>query len=146
MEHGVWTALRLLDEGVYADSGEGAEIDADTPGLAHVFNLLSLILPREPLRIAYRGLHTDDPRLRGTALEYLDRVLPPRVQAALDGVVQRGAGRTERRATNGAGSDALEALMRSRDSISRSLAAIRTSREQRPDEIPGEGQDEEGGS
>jgi AAA family ATP:ADP antiporter len=146
VEHGVWTALRLLDEGVYADSGEGAEIDADTPGLAHVFNLLSLILPREPLRIAYRGLHTDDPRLRGTALEYLDRVLPPRVQAALDGVVQRGAGRTERRATNGAGSDALEALMRSRDSISRSLAAIRTSREQRPDEIPGEGQDEEGRS
>ena len=44
--------------------------------LAHVFTLLSLVLPTAPLQIAYRGLHTDDPKLRGTALEYLEGVLP----------------------------------------------------------------------
>ena len=44
--------------------------------LAHVFTLLSLVLPTAPLQIAYRGLHTDDPGLRGTALEYLEGVLP----------------------------------------------------------------------
>ena len=44
--------------------------------LAHVFTLLSLVLPTVPLQIAYRGLQTDDAALRGTALEYLEGVLP----------------------------------------------------------------------
>ena len=48
-----------------------------------MFTLLSLVLPREPLRIAYRGLHSDDRQLRGTALEYLDAVLPPDVRDVL---------------------------------------------------------------
>ena len=52
-------------------------------GLAHVFALLSTILPTEPLRIAYRGLHTDDSGLRGTALEYLETVLPKEIRDAL---------------------------------------------------------------
>lgn len=52
-------------------------------GLAHVFTLLSLVLPSEPLHIAYRGLHTDDRALRGTALEYLESVLPPDVRDVL---------------------------------------------------------------
>jgi hypothetical protein len=52
-------------------------------GLAHVFLLLSIVLPSEPLRIAYRGVHTDDRALRGTALEYLDSVLPADVRDAL---------------------------------------------------------------
>jgi hypothetical protein len=34
------------------------------------------VLPTAPLQIAYRGLHTNDPKLRGTALEYLEGVLP----------------------------------------------------------------------
>jgi hypothetical protein len=41
-----------------------------------VFALLALVLPAEPLRIAFRALQTDDQVLRGTALEYLDSVLP----------------------------------------------------------------------
>jgi hypothetical protein len=52
-------------------------------GLAHVFALLSTILAAEPLRIAYRGLHTDDNGLRGTALEYLETVLPKEIREAL---------------------------------------------------------------
>ena len=51
--------------------------------LAHVFTLLSLVLPTAPLQIAYRGLLTDDPALRGTALEYLEGVLPRDIRERL---------------------------------------------------------------
>ena len=42
----------------------------------HVFNLLALALDREPVRIAARAFTTDDAYVRGTALEYLETVLP----------------------------------------------------------------------
>ena len=51
--------------------------------LEHVFTVLSLVLPRQPLQIAFQGLHTDDPHLRGTALEYLETALPPAVRVKL---------------------------------------------------------------
>ena len=51
--------------------------------VSHVFTLLSLVLPLEPLQIARRGLQTDDDRLRGTALEYLESVLPDAIWEAL---------------------------------------------------------------
>lgn len=45
--------------------------------LSHVFALLSLILPREAVQSAYRFVQRNsDPRLVGTALEYLEEVLP----------------------------------------------------------------------
>jgi hypothetical protein len=49
----------------------------------HVFNLLALALDREPVRIAARAFTTDDAYVRGTALEYLETVLPPPIFAAL---------------------------------------------------------------
>jgi hypothetical protein len=49
----------------------------------HVFNLLALTLDREPVRIAARAFTTDDAYVRGTALEYLETVLPPRIFSAL---------------------------------------------------------------
>jgi hypothetical protein len=51
--------------------------------LAHVFALLSLIIPREPLQIAFRSMHVEDHHLRGTALEYLEGVLPPAIRQRL---------------------------------------------------------------
>jgi hypothetical protein len=48
----------------------------------HVFNLLALALDREPVRIAARAFTTDDDYVRGTALEYLETVLPPRLFSA----------------------------------------------------------------
>src|SRR5262249_45829592 len=51
--------------------------------LEHVFTLLSLVLPRSNLQIAYQGLNVGDPMLRGTALEYLDAVLPPSLRDTL---------------------------------------------------------------
>jgi ATP:ADP antiporter, AAA family len=82
----VWEGQRLLSmlddqhEHVFVDEYVK---DRASRSLAHVFTLLSLALPPEPLRIAFRGLHTDDPRLRGTALEYLEGVLPPRIREQL---------------------------------------------------------------
>jgi hypothetical protein len=50
----------------------------------HIFNVLSLVLEREPLRIAYWAIWAkDEAAIRGTALEYLQNVLPERVHRAL---------------------------------------------------------------
>ena len=54
--------------------------DRASQSLSHLFTLLSLVLPREPLQIAFRSLATDDQNLRGTALEYLEGVLPARIR------------------------------------------------------------------
>lgn len=80
----VWEGHRILD----ASSDAGAFMDRMPPGrghdsLAHVFTLLSLVLTAEPIRIAFRGLHTDDEHLRGTALEYLEGVLPGEIRERL---------------------------------------------------------------
>jgi hypothetical protein len=81
----VWQSHRLLD----AMADDKASFvddfikDRASQSLAHVFVLLSLVLPATPLQIAYRGLHTTDPALRGTALEYLEGVLPTDIRNRL---------------------------------------------------------------
>ena len=45
----------------------------------HVFNLLALSLDREPVRIAARAFSSKDAYVRGTALEYLETVLPAEI-------------------------------------------------------------------
>jgi hypothetical protein len=75
----VWESHRLLDHVGDEDNRPFVDEflkDRASQSLGHVFTLLSLVLPTTPLQIAYRGLHTDDPTLRGTALEYLEGVLP----------------------------------------------------------------------
>jgi hypothetical protein len=79
----IWEGRRLL-----ADMASDSPFDAfvkDRAGqsLAHVFTILSLMLPREPLQIAFRGLTSRDERLRGTALEYLEGVLPAAIREGL---------------------------------------------------------------
>jgi len=82
----IWQSHRLLD------GHDGSDVDAllhrvleqrSATGLDHVFTLLGLALPAEPLRIALQAVSTRDPQLRGTALEYLESVLPERVRAPL---------------------------------------------------------------
>jgi HEAT repeat protein len=51
--------------------------------LEHVFTLLALTLDRQSLRLAFKALHDSDQRLRGTALEYLETVLPDEVRDAV---------------------------------------------------------------
>lgn len=49
----------------------------------HIFSILALVLDRESIRIAFKALHQEDSRLRGTALEYLETVLPDQVRDAV---------------------------------------------------------------
>jgi AAA family ATP:ADP antiporter len=56
-------------------------------GLEHVFTLLALIYPQEALLVAFRALHVEDRHLHGTALEYLDSILPARTRQLLWQVV-----------------------------------------------------------
>ena len=51
--------------------------------LEHIFRLLSLCLPREPLKVAFHALHADNTNLRGTALEYLESILPMDIREGL---------------------------------------------------------------
>lgn len=91
----------LLEREKSAEGGEIAELeldpDDDDPdslaqllvrdrigrSLEHVFALLSLHLDREPLRMAFRALHSADVRHRGTALEYLHTVFPSEIREAV---------------------------------------------------------------
>ncbi|MBA3465074.1 MAG: hypothetical protein H0T46_34390 [Deltaproteobacteria bacterium] len=58
--------------------------------LEHVFRVLGLVLPAEPLRIALHAVQTDEPSLRGTALEYLESILPADVRAQLWPMIETG--------------------------------------------------------
>jgi hypothetical protein len=57
--------------------------DRTSRSLQHVFSILALVFEREPMRLALTALSGNDENLRGTALEYLDEVLPGDVKAAL---------------------------------------------------------------
>ncbi len=46
----------------------------------HVFNVLALYIDPESLRTAFKALHERDDAMRGTALEYLETVLPDEVR------------------------------------------------------------------
>jgi hypothetical protein len=79
----IWRSYRLLDgfEGSEADQLVYRVLEQrSATALDHVFTLLGLVLPAEPLRICLHTLGTDDRVLRGTALEYLEGVLPARIR------------------------------------------------------------------
>jgi HEAT repeat protein len=86
VDRGVWQSQRLLDQ---ADDEGWSPVedelirDRANRSLEHVFTMLALVLPRQPLKVAFRGLHTDDAHLRGTALEYLESTLPENIRRAL---------------------------------------------------------------
>jgi hypothetical protein len=113
----VWESRRLLDG---PDAGDTVSFvdeflrDRAGQSLAHVFTLLSLVLPREPLQIAFRGLHTEDRNLQGTALEYLEGILPAPIRERLWPFLEdRRAGRRPDRPRE----EILADLLRSNQSI-----------------------------
>jgi hypothetical protein len=122
----VWEGHRLLRE-IEAQENRffADEFVKDRAGrsLAHVFTLLSLVLPFEPLQIAYRGLHTDDDKLRGTALEYLESVLPKPIREGLWPYVEERRRPIDRTARPR--EEILADLMRSNQSIAISLEELR---------------------
>jgi len=60
--------------------GVGAGVSRRLLGLEHAHRAA---VTREPLRIAFRSLNMDDPYLQGTALEYLESVLPQQIRQPL---------------------------------------------------------------
>lgn len=84
-DRSIWESRQALDRAPEAttSSVDRAVRERASQSLEHVFTLLSLILPRSNLAIAYQGLHVDDNMLRGTALEYLDAVLPQGLRETL---------------------------------------------------------------
>jgi ATP:ADP antiporter, AAA family len=82
----VWESQRLLDHSEETEHSPFVDKflrDRAGRSLEHVFTLVSLTLPKQPLIVAFRGLHTSDEGLRGTALEYLEGVLPDAIHDAL---------------------------------------------------------------
>jgi len=80
LQKSVWQSHRLLDSRV----GQSKEwffddqlLDRADRNLEHLFTLLSLLLPVDAMRIAFRALHTDDRNLKGIAFEYLESATPP---------------------------------------------------------------------
>lgn len=124
VERGVWEGRHLIDQLDDDWSPIEAEVvrDRATRSLEHVFTLLALILPAETLRLAYHGLHTGDGHLRGTALEYLESVLPERVREKLWPFLEVEQLRQARPLTP---EQALQDLLASRESIVLALAAAR---------------------
>lgn len=91
----VWEAVRLalgrvVPTSDHADeqllqTGEAITADFDDldPNLAYVFTLLLLVIDREAVALSVRAITGQDTVLRGTALEYLENVLPEDVRIRL---------------------------------------------------------------
>ncbi|MGH7680889.1 MAG: hypothetical protein ACRENN_02765 [Candidatus Eiseniibacteriota bacterium] len=115
---GVWKGRQLLDrmdDESWSPVMDEVVRDRANRSLEHVFTLLALALPRQPLKIAFRGLHTDDPLLRGTALEYLETALPSEIRKPLWPFLEDN--RPKRVETHRSPKEALQALLDSRESI-----------------------------
>jgi ATP:ADP antiporter, AAA family len=132
LDRGVWEGQRLLDAddlgGEAPEAGGLDELVRARAGrsLEHVFTLLSLAFPSQPLLLAFRGLHAHDPSLRGLALEYLESALPPEVRSALWPYLEDGppASRPSRPREQ-----LLQALLASHESIQVDLEQLRRLRE-----------------
>jgi ATP:ADP antiporter, AAA family len=87
IERHVWGGRREMER--LEDASDSPFVDdyvreRATASLQHVFTLLSIALSEQMLlRLAFNGLHSGDSHRRGTALEYLDCVLPPEIKEAL---------------------------------------------------------------
>jgi ATP:ADP antiporter, AAA family len=118
---GVWESRQLVDVPEDEESPMETELlrDRANRSLEHLFVLLSLILPRDTLRLAFHGLYTGDTYLRGTALEYLETVLPESIWLKLWPLLEPGDSQPVRSRTS---DQALKQLLNSQQSIAIALA------------------------
>jgi len=125
VDRAMWEGRRLLDDlgdDAWSPVMDDLVRDRASRSLEHVFTVLALTLPSRPLQLAFRGLHTDDPHLRGTALEYLEATLPDDVRRALWPFLEDT--RTERRPARPA-REVLDDLLKSHASIALNLEQLR---------------------
>ena len=97
--------------------------------LEYVFALLSLLHDRTPLMAAFRSLHLEDRRLRGTALEYLEGILPPKTREMLWEILQERPSRTGARSK----SEIMRDLLDSSETV---VLRLRRSKESAPNAVP----------
>jgi ATP:ADP antiporter, AAA family len=113
----VWSGHRLLDRIESSDALMFLDEhlrDRANRSLEHVFSLLVTVLPRDPLKVAFRAIHSDEPMLRGLAFEYLHGVLPTPVRTRLWELIDTDSATP---ATTGSPQEALDALLRSQESL-----------------------------
>lgn len=74
----MWEGHRILDESDPSEELEWHDPQQGTTerNLEHIFSLLALVLPRDALTAAFRGMTSNDPELRSLTLEYFESVLP----------------------------------------------------------------------
>jgi hypothetical protein len=109
---------------VHAAAVREIERAEGVPDLDRVFTILYLALEREPLEIALRALRLGDATLRGTAIEYLENVLPERVRTRLWPFV---VGRSSSPPSGRSPAQVRDELLRSTVSVSLRRSAIRRS-------------------
>ncbi len=84
-----WKTTQITDDRILVATGDQLAQPAQPApahsgtALEHVFTVLGLAFPAEPLRVALHAVQTDESELRETALEYLASVLPADVRAQL---------------------------------------------------------------
>ncbi|MEO5923691.1 MAG: hypothetical protein ABIR70_07695 [Bryobacteraceae bacterium] len=117
----IWEGRRLLDKRDETDSQfaflDEVLQDRAHQSLEHVFSLLAISLPREPLKVAFRALHSDDRLLRGLGLEYLETAMPAGVFRLFSAMIEPDSQPVTGRPAH----DALQALMASQQSIQMQL-------------------------
>jgi hypothetical protein len=131
VERSLWETRQLIDQPDDDASPVEAEVlrGRTNRSLEHLFTLLTLALPPETVRLAFHGLHTSDRYLRGTALEYLETVLPEPVWARLRPFIEDDDARATRPARSS--QEAMRELLASQNSIVIALEEVR--RRQRRD-------------
>jgi HEAT repeat protein len=84
----VWEQRRLSKHAnLLGDDSDGLLEKPGDASLEYLFVLLGLVLPRQPVSMAFRALQTGDKHLRGTALEYLQTVLPAQAWKSLERLI-----------------------------------------------------------
>ncbi len=86
VDQATWSAQDLQLEIDLPEDLMAAPSPAQSPlnySMEHVFTLLGLVLDREALSLALQAVASSDRNLSGTALEYLENVLPEEVRKAL---------------------------------------------------------------
>lgn len=79
----VWELARLLDPKDHDELAGGRAAERGELSLEHVFRLLALVLDRDAIRAAWRGIVGGEVELGSLALEYLEQVLPSDVRERL---------------------------------------------------------------
>jgi hypothetical protein len=102
-----------VDEPALLETGDLARVDRS---MELVFSLLALAYGVEVMASTLRALHSADPTLRGTALEYIQTMLPEKLRRRL---VQRVPGGDTARVTQRRSEELAQALMQSSASLPR---------------------------